>query len=105
MQAENQHSWKINIQAKAKNFHFRFKATNVSPTWKNHRLSALLKLRRFLLTVNSESSTASNGGQQRGKLTSKFLRFLKKICFKRTKNQPIAAKDSQIVDTQKVNLL
>lgn len=91
MQAENQQSWKINIQAKAKNFDFRLKVTNVSLTWKNHRLSALLKLRRFLLTVHSESSTASNGGQQQRKLTSKFL---KKIFFKRTKNQPIAAKES-----------
>ncbi|KAH7514752.1 hypothetical protein FEM48_Zijuj11G0123900 [Ziziphus jujuba var. spinosa] len=94
-EAEKQHSWKINIHAKAKSFHFRFKATNISPTWKFHRLSVLLKIRRFLLlTVNSESSASNAISKQRhqGKLISKFLRLFKKIRLERTKNQHPEAK-------------
>lgn len=94
-EAEKQHSWKINIHTKAKSFHFRFKATNISPTWKFHRLSVLLKIRRFLLlTVNSESSASNAISKQRhqGKLISKFLRLFKKIRLERTKNQHPEAK-------------
>ncbi|TQD78328.1 hypothetical protein C1H46_036133 [Malus baccata] len=56
MQAEEQQAFKINVQAKCKNFDFKFKSTQIVPAWKLHRISISLKLRKFFLRVNSEST-------------------------------------------------
>ncbi|ONI03941.1 hypothetical protein PRUPE_6G293200 [Prunus persica] len=99
MQAEKQQAWKISVQAKAKNFHFKLKATQIAPsTWKLHRLSISLKLRKLFLGVNAESTghqkTKKNsqftsllvpGQQQKETLKSKFLIFVKKFRFRSTK--------------------
>ncbi|KAI5326084.1 hypothetical protein L3X38_035158 [Prunus dulcis] len=99
MQAEKQQAWKISVQAKAKNFHFKLKATQIAPsTWKLHRLSISLKLRKLFLGVNVESTghqkTKKNseftsllvpGQQQKETLKSKFLIFVKKFRFRSTK--------------------
>ncbi|XP_021832060.1 uncharacterized protein LOC110772000 [Prunus avium] len=99
MQAEKQQAWKISVQAKAKNFHFKLKATQIAPsTWKLHRLSISLKLRKLFLGVNAESTghqkTKKNSEftsllvpmqQQKQTLKSKFLIFVKKFRFRSTK--------------------
>ncbi|CAL9003007.1 unnamed protein product [Prunus brigantina] len=101
MQAEKQQAWKISVQAKAKNFHFKLKATQIAPsTWKLHRLSISLKLRKLFLGVNAESTghqkTKKNseftsllvpGQQQKQTLKSKFLIFVKKFRFRSTKKR------------------
>lgn len=101
MQAEKQQAWKISAQAKAKNFHFKLKATQIAPsTWKLHRLSISLKLRKLFLGVNAESTghqkTKKNseftsllvpGQQQKQTLKSKFLIFVKKFRFRSTKKR------------------
>ncbi|PQP98500.1 uncharacterized protein Pyn_34887 [Prunus yedoensis var. nudiflora] len=99
MQAEKQQAWKISVQAKAKNFHFKLKATQIAPsTWKLHRLSISLKLRKLFLGVNAESTghqkTKKNSEltsllvprqQQKQTLKSKFVIFVKKFRFRSTK--------------------
>lgn len=90
MEAESQHSWRIRVQAKAKSFNFRLHAISNIPhafTLRPHRLSFLLKLRRFLLIrVNSESS-AYVPAQSRTTLKSKFFISLKKFNLKRILNR------------------
>ncbi|PON92754.1 hypothetical protein TorRG33x02_113520 [Trema orientale] len=89
MQAEDQQSWRIEVRAKAKNFDFKLRAANIKPI---HRLSVLLKLPRFFLTVNSESADSVSPSQTRGALLPRFLRIAAKIRSRWAKNRPIAAK-------------
>jgi hypothetical protein len=90
MQAEKQKSWKICIHAKAKNFHFKIKVTNIIPTWELHHCSILLKLGKFLLRLKSEYGKPIIPSQpQRKTLKSKFFGFFKKFHFRRTKNRAI----------------
>lgn len=56
MQAEEQQAFKINVQAKCKNFDFKFKSTQIVPAWQLHRISISLKFRKFFLRVSSEST-------------------------------------------------
>lgn len=93
MQAEKQQqqqTWKITVQAKAKNFNLKFKSTQIVPTWKFHRVSVLIKLRKIFLKVklNSET-TASVSRQRKATLKSKLLRIFKKIGIPRTKKRDL----------------
>lgn len=84
MQEEDNRSWRIEVRAKAKNFNFKFKATKTEPNWKTHRLSLLLKLRRFFLRVNSDSTDSKT---RRPTLIPKFLRISTKPRSKSTNNR------------------
>ncbi|XP_062096376.1 uncharacterized protein LOC133802135 [Humulus lupulus] len=75
MQAEDQRSWRIEVRAKSRNFNFKFKAAKIEPNWKIHRFSLLLKLRRFFLRVNSDSTDLKT---RRRTLIPKFLRIATK---------------------------
>ncbi|KAL4606460.1 hypothetical protein ACB092_09G104800 [Castanea dentata] len=90
MQAEKQKSWKIYIYAKAKSFHFKLKATSIIPTWEFHHCSIVLKLGKCFLRLKSEYGTSINPKQPQCKtLRSKFIGFLKKYRFRRSKNRAI----------------
>ncbi|EXC23826.1 hypothetical protein L484_006088 [Morus notabilis] len=89
MQAEqNPQSWRIEVRAKARNFNFKFNATKLSPTWKFHRLSLLLKLHSFFLGLNSHSSPSIPTQPQQQTLKSKLRGILSKIRSKTTKKWP-----------------
>ncbi|XWS35409.1 hypothetical protein CRYUN_Cryun21dG0123900 [Craigia yunnanensis] len=81
MQAEKQlQSWKVNIQARAKNFNFKLKATKVLPTGNFHRLSLLLRLHKFILKFQLKSGSAvSISTEQKRTQKSTFLRLLEKL--------------------------
>lgn len=101
MQSEEQQTLKINVQANAKNFDFKFKSTQIAPAWKLHRLSISLKLRNFFLRANSESTvhhrTKQNSEstalvsrrhpqqQQKQPLKSRVLKIFKKLRIRRAK--------------------
>ncbi|KAL5550607.1 hypothetical protein UlMin_000783 [Ulmus minor] len=74
MQEEDQQSWKIQVHAKASNFNLKLKASNL----KIHRLTLLLKLRKFFLRLDAQSSPPIPSQQQRRTLISKFLRIFMK---------------------------
>lgn len=93
MQAEKQQTWKLTVQAKAKkSFNFKFNSTQIVPTWKLHRFSLLIKLRKFILRVklNSETTAPSvsrNSRKRKATLKSKLLRILKKVGIPSFKNR------------------
>lgn len=97
MQAEKQQqqrTWKFCIDAKAKKFRFKLKATNIASTWEFHQCSIFLKLGKYLLRLNSESGTPITPRKQQPKsLKSKFRRFLQKVRFRRPKNRSIGFKE------------
>ncbi|KAL6587880.1 hypothetical protein OROMI_000858 [Orobanche minor] len=102
MQAEKQQqqTWKITVQAKTKkSFNFKFKSTQVVPTWKFHRFSLLIKLRNTILRVkmSSESTASSVPRKTKATLKSKLLRIFKKFGIPRIKNRdhPVHNPESQ----------
>ncbi|XVE80751.1 hypothetical protein DITRI_Ditri15bG0005400 [Diplodiscus trichospermus] len=81
MRAEKQQlSRKVNIQARAQNFNFKLKATQILPTGNFHRFSLLLRLHKLILKLQLKSgSTVSVSIQQKRTLKSTFFRLLEKL--------------------------
>ncbi|OWM81628.1 uncharacterized protein LOC116195974 [Punica granatum] len=75
---ENQ-QWKINVHAKSRSFSLRIRATGTPPvSSKRQDLSAVLRLRGFILKVKS-ASAPSHRHRHRGILKSMFRRFVERI--------------------------
>ncbi|KAL9337083.1 hypothetical protein Peur_071571 [Populus x canadensis] len=96
MQAEKQQTWKIKVHARAKKFHFKFKATKTDrPIWKSPKFSIFLRIHRFFLQVNTESRNSIPRWKKPRTLKSKFLRFFQKFKTLPSKKQAIAAEKTQ----------
>ncbi|XP_050213292.1 uncharacterized protein LOC126664784 isoform X2 [Mercurialis annua] len=92
MPSAKQQSWKINVNAKFKNSHFKFKAKDTNPTCKSLKFSLFLKLHRFLFRLKSDSGLSIPSSQQNVSLKSKFLKFFRKFKIIPSRKQPISAK-------------
>lgn len=70
--------WRIKVHAKSRNFSLRIRATGTPPAASRpHDLTALLRLRGFILKVKSAS--APTQPRRGGLLKSMFRRFFKRI--------------------------
>ncbi|TKY65675.1 hypothetical protein E2542_SST08535 [Spatholobus suberectus] len=82
MQSEReQQSWRVHVTAKANNFNFRLRfaaAATYKPTWNFSffRLSILLKLPKFALTISSHPTQPAHG---RGFFATKFKKIVHKL--------------------------
>ena len=86
-QEQQKQPWSLQVHAKAKNFNFRLKATQIIPSLKFFRLSVFLKICSFSLKARSERGP----GKNRTPFRSKFARILEKIRFRRGKKSVISA--------------
>ncbi|KAJ9179659.1 hypothetical protein P3X46_008005 [Hevea brasiliensis] len=85
--------WKININARASKFHFKFKATKIDPTSKFFKFSLFLRLHAFLLQVKTDSTPR----QPPTTLKSKFLKFFRKFNTSSAKKRAIAPEKTSIL--------
>ncbi|KAM7467908.1 hypothetical protein LguiB_015470 [Lonicera macranthoides] len=94
MQAEKKQAWRLCVDAKAKNFVFKLKATiPFSPNFKIFPFSILLKLSPSdLIKVKSQPHVYFPRKQTYFK--SKFFRVLDKLQIRSSKNKANAAKNS-----------
>ncbi|XP_075078944.1 uncharacterized protein LOC107813345 isoform X2 [Nicotiana tabacum] len=76
------HSWKLNVQAKAKNLDFKLVASNFLPNCKFFPFSLKFKYCRFLIHLKSETPTFPNP-QKSKSLKSKLHRFLERLRIRR----------------------
>ncbi|GAV67295.1 hypothetical protein CFOL_v3_10801 [Cephalotus follicularis] len=88
MQSEKQKAWKINVQARARNFNIKLKVTSIVPSWKLHRFSIMLRLQQFVLKVNTESGTTISM-QQRRTLKSKINGVFERFRTRQGKNETL----------------
>lgn len=106
MQAEKQRAWKIKVHARAKKFHFKFKATKTDqPTWKLPKFSIFLRIHKFFLQVDTESGTSIPRWEKPRALKSKFLSFFQKFKTLHSKKLTIAAEKTQNVQNPDSKLL
>ncbi|EEF33674.1 conserved hypothetical protein [Ricinus communis] len=96
MQTAKQQSWKLSINAKFNNVHFKFNARNRNPTWKLLKFSLFLKLQESIFQVNTKFRTSIPKKQT--SLKSKCLQFFRKFKTSSAKKQPIAAQKSPILE-------
>ncbi|KAJ6365796.1 hypothetical protein OIU76_030554 [Salix suchowensis] len=106
MQAEKQRAWKIKVHARAKKFHFKFKATKTDqPTWKLPKFSIFLRIHKFFLQVDTVSGTSIPRWEKPRTLKSKFLSFFQKFKTLHSKKLTIAAGKTQNVQNPDSKLL
>ncbi|WJZ92952.1 hypothetical protein VitviT2T_011922 [Vitis vinifera] len=89
-QEQQKQPWSLQVHAKAKNFNFKLKATQIIPSHKFFRLSVFLKVCSFSLKARSERGPPASR-QHRTPLRSKFARILEKIRSRGTKKPAISA--------------
>ncbi|MCE3051580.1 hypothetical protein HAX54_050256 [Datura stramonium] len=80
MEAEQQqyHSWKLNVQAKAKNLDFKLVASNFLPNCRYFPFSLKFKYCRFFIHLKSQTFTSPNPKKPKS-LKSKLHRFLERL--------------------------
>lgn len=90
MRPEEKELWRIYVQAKAKNFRFKFRAIKCLPNWRSAgtRFSVLLELQRFLPKVKTQPGISTPS--RRNSFKSKFCRVFRKLLSRRVKNEVAA---------------
>ncbi|KAJ8533159.1 hypothetical protein K7X08_016048 [Anisodus acutangulus] len=81
-QQQQYHSWKLNVQAKAKNLDFKFVASNFLPNSKYFPFSLKFKYSKFLIRLKFETLTSPDPHKPKS-LKSKVRRFLEILRIRR----------------------
>ncbi|KAK4359548.1 hypothetical protein RND71_021777 [Anisodus tanguticus] len=81
-QQQQYRSWKLNVQAKAKNLNFKFVASKFLPNSKYFPFSLKFKYSKFFFRLKSETLTSPNPNKPNS-LKSKLHRFLERLRIRR----------------------
>ncbi|CAH1432879.1 unnamed protein product [Lactuca virosa] len=79
MMAEQQ-LWRINLQAKAKNIHFKLKASKYLPTCYNFfRFSLFLKISHLLIRLSSDNNPTTKRKSLKSRISGAIQKFRRRI--------------------------